>query len=168
MTEHCQAPTPSLDHLGLDHLAAICTSSRWQALMLEQRPYQDFDSLSQSASDAFDQLQEQDWLEAYSGHPMIGDLSTLQEKYAQGKTLSEEEQSGVSSASDEVLQQLLTENQRYLEKYGFIFIVFASNKSAGEMLSLLKTRITNPRHIELKNAATEQRKISQHRMEVYR
>lgn len=158
----CQAPSL------MDNLASICTSRRWQKLMLEYRPDADFDSLVLAANKAFDQLQEQDWLEAFAGHPMIGDLSTLQQKYAQGKTLSEAEQSGVSLATDQVLQQLLSENQRYLDKFGFIFIVFATNKSADEMLDLLKTRITNPRHIELTNAAIEQRKISQHRMEAYR
>ncbi|MDG3085244.1 2-oxo-4-hydroxy-4-carboxy-5-ureidoimidazoline decarboxylase [Vibrio hannami] len=84
------------------------------------------------------------------------------------KLLSESEQSQVSEAPDEVLKQLLNMNHAYLKKYGFIFIVCATGKSAQEMLNILNERYQNSRTTELVNASVEQRKISQIRMEAYK
>ncbi len=98
---------------------------------------------------------------------MIGDLDSLQKKYAQGKELSEKEQQSVKQATSDVLQELLTLNRAYHDKFGFIFIVCATNKSAEEMLSLLKERIERPRDEELQLAAVEQQKISNIRMEAF-
>jgi 2-oxo-4-hydroxy-4-carboxy-5-ureidoimidazoline decarboxylase len=154
--------------LTSEQLAQICTSQRWQHTMQRSAPFSSFEALCDSADKAFCELNEQDWLEAFAGHPMIGDISILEKKYAQGKALSEAEQSGVATATREVLQQLLEMNKAYLEKFGFIFIVCATNKSASEMLSLLTDRLPNSCSTELLNASAEQRKISQIRMEVYR
>lgn len=148
-------------------LNKICTSQKWVALVKEKMPFDDADALKSAAIAAFTELEEQDWLEAFAGHPMIGDISTLQKKYAQGKSLSEKEQGGVKGASNETLQQLLSLNKEYVEKFGFIFIVCATNKSADEMLTMLKARINRTREQELQQAAIEQQKISQIRMEAY-
>ncbi|MFD2017903.1 2-oxo-4-hydroxy-4-carboxy-5-ureidoimidazoline decarboxylase [Vibrio olivae] len=91
----------------------------------------------------------------------------MQAKYGQGKALSEKEQSQVKSASQEELEELLALNLAYQDKFGFIFIVCATNKSADEMLALLKERLPRSREAELKQAAIEQRKISRIRMEAY-
>lgn len=167
-------------------LEKICSSQRWQTLVLklikEQFPEGQYSgtlkghspqldqnitgqALKELADKAFCQLLEEDWLEAFSGHPMIGDISSLKEKYAHGKNLSEKEQSQVSQASDTVLHTLLELNHHYLDKYGFIFIVCATNKSALQMLEILQSRIKNSRADELLNASIEQRKISHIRME---
>ncbi|NLS14630.1 2-oxo-4-hydroxy-4-carboxy-5-ureidoimidazoline decarboxylase [Vibrio sp. SM6] len=151
-----------------NQLAQICTSVRWQQAMQAQAPFHSHKALTDAADSAFDQLDEPDWLEAFYGHPMIGDLHTLRAKYSQGAALSQSEQASIAGASDAVLTSLLELNQRYLKKFGFIFIVFASDKSASEMLNLLTHRISLSRSQELKNAALEQRKISHHRMESYR
>ncbi|MBD0786637.1 2-oxo-4-hydroxy-4-carboxy-5-ureidoimidazoline decarboxylase [Vibrio sp. Y2-5] len=148
-------------------LNKICTSQKWVSLVKAKMPFNGSSEFKNAAEEAFAELEEQDWLEAFSGHPMIGDISTLQKKYAQGKSLSEKEQGGVKNASDETLQQLLLLNQEYVEKFGFIFIVCATNKSADEMLSLLQERINRTRAQELHQASIEQQKISQIRMEAY-
>lgn len=151
-----------------EQLAKICTSEHWQHLMLHSAPYCDFSAFCDHAEKAFCQLNEQDWLEAFAGHPMIGDLSTLAGKYSQGQSLSEAEQSGVNGASEEVLKQLIELNHAYKDKFGFIFIVCATEKSASEMLAILTSRISNNISTELLNASIEQRKISRIRMEAYR
>lgn len=148
-------------------LAKICTSKTWVQLVKANMPFATFEQFQAAADNAFKQLNEQDWLEAFAGHPMIGDLSSLQKKYAQGKALSEKEQGEVKLASTETLQELLSLNQFYVEKFGFIFIVCATNKSADEMLRMLKARINHTREQELQQAAIEQQKISQIRMEAY-
>jgi 2-oxo-4-hydroxy-4-carboxy-5-ureidoimidazoline decarboxylase len=67
-------------------------------------------------------------------------------------------------ASEQTLQDLAQGNRDYLEKFGFIFIVFATGKSAEQMLALLQARLPNDRSTEIKNAAEEQRKITDLRL----
>ncbi|WP_117234979.1 2-oxo-4-hydroxy-4-carboxy-5-ureidoimidazoline decarboxylase [Vibrio maerlii] len=153
--------------LNRAQLAQICSSQVWQRSMELSAPFENQKALRDAANKAFDLLEEHDWLEAFAGHPMIGDLSTLQAKYAQAKELSKEEQSSVQHASQDTLVALLELNQQYVKTFGFIFIVCATNKSADEMLRLLKSRLTNSRNTELLNAAKEQRAISSIRMEAY-
>ena len=75
------------------------------------------------------------------------------------------EQSGVESASDKVLSELSTFNKEYENKFGYIFIVCATGKSADEMLSLVRERIHNSAEEEIHIAAAEQNKITKLRLE---
>lgn len=142
-----------------------CTSQRWIEKMVDDRPYNDFISLRKSADKAWDQMTEKDYLQAFEGHPKIGNVSSLKAKYANTKELASGEQSGASQATDELILALAKNNQAYEEKYGFIFIVCATGKSAEEMLDLLYTRLKNDRHRELEIASEEQRKIFHLRLE---
>jgi OHCU decarboxylase len=74
--------------------------------------------------------------------------------------LSAKEQSAVASARQDVLNALAEANERYLERFGFIFIVCATGKSADEMLKMLRDRLSNDRATELRIAAEEQAKIT--------
>ena len=103
-------------------------------------------------------------MEAFTHHPKIGDLKSLEEKFAATKHLAVEEQSGVDHSSIEVLKQLQEYNHIYEKKFGFIFIVCATGKSADEMLSLLQQRLSNDRSDELKIALNEQNKITHIRL----
>ena len=136
-----------------------CASQRWIALMVASRPYATAQALRDQADVHWREMGEEDYLQAFDGHPKIGDVGSLQAKYANTKTLAAGEQSGVDLASDEVIQRLAEGNSQYQDKFGFIFIVCASGKTADEMLGLLEARLPNDRHTELLNAAEEQRKI---------
>ncbi|MDP5252843.1 MULTISPECIES: 2-oxo-4-hydroxy-4-carboxy-5-ureidoimidazoline decarboxylase [unclassified Vibrio] len=143
----------------------LCSSVRWQTLMQAQAPFESEYAFKQAASASFAKLNESDWLEAFAGHPMIGDIESLAKKYGHGKALSEKEQAQVSGAEREVLESLLVDNQTYRDKFGFIFIIFASDKTAEQMLKALRDRINNRREQELENASQEQMKITLNRME---
>ena len=145
--------------------AQCCTSERWIARMVESRPYADGDSLKQAADLHWQGLAEADYLQAFEGHPKIGDVNSLKAKYANTKALAAGEQSAVSEATDDVIQTLADGNRAYEQKFGFIFIVCATGKSAAEMLELLQARLPNERSRELINAAEEQRKIFHIRLE---
>ena len=155
--------------LALDsqQLAGICTSQFWCAKMQRMGPYKHYADFIKASDHAFEAMVAADWLEAFEGHPMIGDLDSLNKKYAQGKNLSQQEQQQVSAADPEVLLSLHQFNQAYFDKFGFIFIVFASDKTAAEMLRLIKARIDRSFDQELKTASEEQIKISKHRMEAF-
>ena len=142
-----------------------CTSEKWVAEMVASRPYSDFNMLQKTADKIWDKLTEKDYLQAFDGHPKIGDVSSLKAKYANTKELASGEQIGANQASDELITELADSNRTYEEKYGFIFIVCATGKSAREMLDLLHQRLDNKRHRELEIASEEQRKIFHLRLE---
>ena len=146
-------------------LLQCCTSGRWVERMLACRPFFNFRAVHEAADQSWLALDEGDYLQAFEGHPKIGDVNSLRAKYANTKALASGEQSAVSEATDEVLIKLSEGNDAYFNKFGFIFIVCATGKSAGEMLALLEARLPNTRDIELQNAAEEQRKIFHIRLE---
>lgn len=146
-------------------LADCCAARRWVAGMLAERPFADFQRLELAARSIWADMVEDDWLEAFSAHPKIGDLDSLRERFASTRALAGSEQSRMQEADEATLAELARLNVGYKERFGFIFIVFASGKSAGQMLELLRSRIDNTRDEELRNAAAEQLKITLLRLE---
>ncbi|CAH0991378.1 Uric acid degradation bifunctional protein [Sinobacterium norvegicum] len=142
-----------------------CVSERWVERMVNSRPFADIEALNSAADSNWKNLDDADYLQAFEGHPMIGDVSTLRAKYANTKELASGEQSSVNQATEDVIQALAAGNKAYFEKNGFIFIVCATGKSAAEMLALLEARLPNDSATEIVNAAEEQRKITRIRIE---
>ena len=148
----------------LETLQTCCASSRWCKEMDKARPFDDDDDVQKKAVQIWNGLDEADWLEAFEGHPQIGNVETLRAKFANTKQIAGNEQASVQSASEKVLSRLATANQEYLAKFGFIFIVFATGKSADQMLGLLEERLPRDRQQELNTAAQEQSKITSLRL----
>lgn len=146
-------------------LARCCGSSRWVEGMIERRPFNTPDELFQAADKIWSGLSPEDWREAFSHHPKIGDIESLRAKYADTADLCAGEQKGVQGAGEEVLAELARLNNEYEHKFGYIFIVCATGKSASEMLDILRTRIGNEPGREINIAAEEQRKITRLRLE---
>ena len=142
-----------------------CTSSVWCERMVEARPFADEQALKKSANMIWQALEETDFLEAFEGHPKIGDVNSLRAKYANTKELAGNEQGLVKQAADNVLEVLAQGNSDYEKKFGFIFIICATGKSAQEMSDLLQARLPNTKDQEFVNAAEEQRKIFQIRID---
>lgn len=145
---------------AFDWFMQTCTATKWCEQMSQQRPFATIDQLTQCATKVWANMQESDVLEAFAGHPMIGDISTLRAKYANTKKLASNEQSGVNAATDSVLLALKQANETYLANNGFIFIICASGLSAQAMLDALQIRLQNKRSTELAIAAQEQMKIT--------
>lgn len=153
----------SLDDLNAlpdDEAAAAflrcCGSIRWARLMAAARPFASADAVAAAADSAGASIDRADWLEAFGAHPMIGERT--ESSWAAG------EQAGSRSASDDMRSRLAKGNQTYHERFGYIFIVCATGKSADEMLGLLEGRLTNGAETELRVAAGEQRKITRLRL----
>ncbi len=142
-----------------------CGSRRWASEMALSRPYATDEELVFQAESIWALLDETDWLEAFDAHPKIGDVESLKKKYGATKNWSEREQSGVDGAEHSVIEDLARQNSVYEAKFGFIFIVCATGKSASEMLDILNGRINNTRAEELTNAGAEQKKITCLRLE---
>mgnify|MGYP001162716495 FL=1 len=154
-------------HTAATYLRKCCSSEEWITRMLRQRPFRDSDAVHAAADSAWIDLGEEDYLEAFRGHPKIGDIQSLKKKYSDSANLARSEQSGVESASPEILQKLSATNHAYEEKFGFIFIVCATGKSASEMLAILQDRLERERAAELKTACEQQRQIFHLRLDSF-
>lgn len=133
--------------------------------MAQRFPFQNKEELLAAAEEVWFKLLPNDWLEAFAHHPKIGDLNSLRAKFASTRQWAEGEQASVSTASEEVLRALAEGNAAYERKFGYIFIVCATGKSAEEMLAILQARLPNEHATELFLAAVEQSKITRIRLE---
>jgi allantoicase len=161
-------PNPGLDALnalaGADAAAAFkrcCGSTKWAAAMTLARPFEDLDALLRIGERTWWSLTVEDHLEAFSAHPKIGETKTPATGDAKWST---GEQAGAAAASEQTLAELAEANRNYESQLGFIFIVCASGRSAGEMLHDLRARLANSREVELRTAAEEQAKIMRLRL----
>ena len=146
-------------------LLRCCGCARWADAVLAGRPYGDKAALLAASDAAWGRAGEAEWREAFSHHPRIGGKDALREKFAATRAWAKGEQSGAAAASEAVLDALAAGNAAYERKFGHIFIVCATGKSAAEMLDLLQSRMTNDAASELRLAAGEQNKITKIRLE---
>ena len=148
-----------------DVLCRCCASRVWVKRILGYRPFRDSLQIKLIADQIWFNLAEVDWLEAFRGHPKIGDVASLRKKYSSTVSWIKAEQSAVESASDEVFRDLEHYNEEYETKFGFIFIICAAGKSVEEILGALRARLMNSREQELRQAVIEQIKITHLRLE---
>lgn len=153
------------DDEARERFARCCVSRRWIGGMLAGRPYSDADAVRERARQVWQTLGEDDWLEAFEGHPKIGDVSSLRAKYAATGDLAASEQAGAAAASDALIERLARGNAAYEERFGFIFIVCATGRSAEALCATLEARLDNNRTEELAIAADEQLRILLLRLE---
>ena len=153
-------PSPLKQTLG-----NCCGATAWIEGMVAAFPFTTKKELFQKAEEVWNSLPEKDWMEAFEHHPKIGDLSSLQKKFASTAQWAAGEQAAVHQTSEEVLQSLAEGNAKYEATFGYIFIVCATGKSAEEMLRLLQSRLPNDPKDEIKIAAAEQAKITKIRLE---
>jgi OHCU decarboxylase len=132
--------------------------------MAAARPYDMIEDLYTTAEQTWFDLSTGDHLEAFAAHPKIGSSKPADTQKEQAADWSKGEQSGVGAAADGVKRELAEANRLYEEKFGFIFIVSATGKSADEMLAICRARTRNSLETELKLAAIEQWKITEIRL----
>lgn len=165
MTTAAERINEADDELARKLLSRCCAAAAWVEGMMARRPFDNETAIAAAADQVFWSLGREDFLEAFAAHPQIGDIETLRAKYADSRNWSEAEQSGVDSAGEETLRRLATANAAYLDRFGYIFIVCATGKTAAEMLAILEDRFANRPDQELSIAAAEQLKITQLRLE---
>jgi 2-oxo-4-hydroxy-4-carboxy-5-ureidoimidazoline decarboxylase len=146
-------------------LAQCCGAAAWVAHMNALFPVGSYGQLLAAAEERWYRCGEADWREAFGHHPRIGDLDSLEQKFAGTRGWAAGEQGGVNHSSREVLLQLARGNHAYEAKFGYIFIVCATGKSAEEMLAALQARLANLPEEEIKIAMAEQNMITRIRLE---
>lgn len=158
-----------LNHLNQTELkkelTKCCGSSVWVTKMCADFPVQLKEELFQKAEEIWYHCKKEDFLEAFEHHPKIGDMNSLKEKFASTSTWASGEQSGINQAGTDTIEALAKGNRDYENKFGHIFIVCATGKTAGEMLNLLQERLSNDANTEINIAMAEQNKITKLRLE---
>jgi 2-oxo-4-hydroxy-4-carboxy-5-ureidoimidazoline decarboxylase len=146
-------------------LLRCCGSARWADGMVRRRPFKDKAAALAAADEEWTLTGEKDRLEAFAHHPKIGGKDALRAKFAATSDWARGEQAGAAAADEATLDALARGNAEYEGRFGFIFIVCATGRSAAEMLAMLKARLPNARAAELETAAAEQAKITRLRLE---
>lgn len=145
-------------------LLQCCGSSAWADKMMKMPPAEDLIDLFEDTEEAWYQCSEEDWKEAFTHHPKIGDIDALRKKFALDQFVGDE-QISIKAASEQTLELLAEGNRQYEKKFGYIFIVYATGKSATEILGILNARLQNDPADEIKIAMDEQNKITKLRLE---
>jgi 2-oxo-4-hydroxy-4-carboxy-5-ureidoimidazoline decarboxylase len=159
---------------GVTQILPCCGSIAWAREMAARRPFRDEEALMAASDDAWRSLAESDWMEAFDSHPRIGESNaaqpSAQRSSAQRSLLqpslawASEEQKEVADAGDTVKIALAEGNRDYERRFGRIFIVCATGKSAAELLEILRRRLQNDAGTELYEAAEQQRQITRIRL----
>jgi OHCU decarboxylase len=147
-------------------LFRCCGSSRWAGQMAKARPFVSADAMDTAADTIWRSLDRVDWLEAFAAHPKIGagPVDRVLPEPRRAADWSSAEQAGMADAAEQTKQRLAEGNRDYEARFGYIFIVCATGKTADEMLSLLEARLRHDADRELLIAAEEQRKITRLRL----
>ncbi len=149
----------------VEELTKCCGSSAWVKRMLPFVPAEDLVELLEDAEEQWWKCSADDWKEAFTHHPRIGDIDSLKKKFASTATWATQEQGAVNNASEDTIRALAEGNRLYEVKFGYIFIVCATGRSAEEMLGILQTRLAHSPEEEIEIAADEQNKITKLRIE---
>ena len=144
-------------------LLKCCGSSKWVNNIIAVRPFSSKDQLYALAEKIWLELGKDEYLEAFAAHTKICE-SKAPVKAKNTENWTRKEQAGMLNAADPLKLELEKLNRKYEKKFGYIFIICATGKSAGEMLDLLQQRLGNIPLIELRIAASEQNKITNLRL----
>src|SRR6516162_10868373 len=136
---------------------ACCASETFAKAIAAGRPYPDPAALMAAVDATFAALNWNDIVEAMSEHPRIGDRAVR-------GGMSAAEQSGATTAGDEVRQGLADGNLAYEQRFGHVFLICASGLSGQEMLDQLRARLDNDEEAERIVVRAELRKITRLRI----
>lgn len=145
-------------------LEACCGSSRWIEGMVAGRPFRSVEDVLSAADEVWAGTAREDWLEAFAHHPRIGETKSAIRQGALASQWSGGEQSSVGASAFSVQERLAEANRVYEDRFGHIYIVCATGRTAEEMLDIALTRLNNDPDTEIRVAAEEQRRITQLRL----
>ena len=141
-----------------------CGSQAWATALASARPIEDEESLIAKSSSIWLNLPEEAWQEAFDSHPRIGQNHAQAHATEESLRWSAQEQRAALTKDEATKLALEDANRRYEERFGHIFIVCASGKTSAEILAILQARLQNDNATELREAAEQQRQITQLRL----
>jgi 2-oxo-4-hydroxy-4-carboxy-5-ureidoimidazoline decarboxylase len=147
-----------------DEILSCCGSLAWADGLSARRPFETEPSLLEASDEVWTRLARHDWIEAFSKHPRIGERRAPEVATAQSALWSTEEQQSVAQAQETVRLALAQANREYEQRFGRVFIICATGRSAAEMLEIVRRRLRNDDATELRESAEEQRRITNLRL----
>ena len=147
-----------------DQILPCCGSRAWARAVAARRPVADEKALLALSDEIWRGLTVSDWMEAFSNHPRIGERQAPKTTSPQSAAWSAQEQHEAASTGDALASALRDGNRQYEERFGRIFIICATGSSATEIFDDLQRRLQNDSETELREAAEEQRKITNLRL----
>ncbi|AGL19668.1 2-oxo-4-hydroxy-4-carboxy-5-ureidoimidazoline decarboxylase [Actinoplanes sp. N902-109] len=144
-------------------LLAVCAVPGWAATVAAGRPYPSRAALLAAADRATRDWTWPDVLRGLSAHPRIGERAAGDSKEA---AWSRREQSTAASTADDATRaELIEANRAYEDRFGHVFLIFASGRSQAEILAAARERLTNDEATEQAVVTGELRKIALLRLE---
>jgi OHCU decarboxylase len=147
-----------------EEILPCCGSQHWTQQLVRLRPFGTAAELFDASDRVWRELSGEDWDEAFRSHPRIGDRKAPAAATKQSATWSRQEQDGIHAQDRNVLAELARCNEEYEARFGRVFLICATGKSAGEMLGILKVRLNHDAETEWQEAAEQQRQITQLRL----
>ena len=165
MTAAIQAGLLRLNELpepeAREALHACCSAAAWLDDLVAGRPYRDRSALLDRSAAVLIGLEWAGIREALDAHPRIGEQARQPGREA---AWSAAEQSGMDSATAEVRAALVEANRAYEERFGHVFLIFATGRTDIEMLAAARERLGHDEATEREIVRTELGKIVELRL----
>jgi 2-oxo-4-hydroxy-4-carboxy-5-ureidoimidazoline decarboxylase len=145
------------DRQRMHLLFGVCSSPIWARRVLAGAPFRTVDALLDRADRVLAELPDAEIDAALDGHPRIGARPD--------NPSSAREQAAVAGAGDDVKEQLAVRNREYDDRFGYVYLVCASGRSAEELLTILTERLQNDPATERRVMRSELAKINRLRLE---
>ncbi len=142
MSDPERLPVAALDAAPAAAAAALlrpsCASTRWAAELVASRPYGSLAALSAASDAVIAGLGWADIEQALAAHPRIGERAGGGGREA---AWSAREQSGAAGEAAGEAAALRAGNAAYEARFGHVFLICATGRSARDMLDALRARL---------------------------
>ena len=143
----------------------IFENASWIAEKLySQKPFKDFEDLSQKMLNIFENIDKEKKLEIINSHPDLADKTKI--GLLTPDSNKEQNTAGLDKCSEEEFNEFKKLNIKYKEKFGFPFIYAVKGKSKNEILNNFKERVACDIDVEFEEAKKQVKKIASLRLNV--
>lgn len=164
--------TLSLSHLsGLDQsaftnlLAGIFEHSPWvPGRAWDHRPFTTIDALHQCMINVVDQASHAEKLALIKAHPELAGKEA-QAGTLTGASTQEQRGAGLDQCSPDELRRLRALNTRYMERFGFPFIIAVKGRDRYQIMEAIEARLTHPPQTEFQTSLDEIAQIARFRLD---
>ncbi len=122
-------------------IAPCCASVRWIDALVAHRPHSSLAGITDASDAAIAQLSWPDIEQALAAHSRIGDRAEGADRES---AWSRQEQSAAATPEADIQQALVAGNAEYEQRFGHVFLICATGRSAEDVLAALTRRLENP------------------------
>lgn len=145
-------------------LRSCCGAEAWVERMVAGRPYRSEAALYAVSDQATGALDADGLGQALAGHPRIGAAPDRHHGDRKSAAWSRGEQAGVATADAGLRDELAAANAEYERRFGHVYLVCASGRSAAELLAICRSRLDNDAESERAVVLGELAKINRLRL----